>query len=399
MIRTFNLLVLCMIFILQSYAQDSGNLRDEVPVKITYGNKGFEFETADERFSLQIQSRLQFRYATPNDQNPITFDDFSEDERQIFKINRARLKVGGHGFKPWLKYYWEYELSQGNLLDFRIMVEKWPWLNLKVGQWKTDYNRERVISSGRQQMAERSIINRPFTIDRQQGFSLYGRLRGGGTADLNYWITVLTGNGRGAVISEEDELMYVGRLQWNFAGRLLEMTGSDTEYTEKGTGLIALAAATNRSPYTRFSQSGGGNLELFASTDTSRYRLNQWMIETAYMYRGFSWQSEFHVKEVKDIFLGNTSRLRGSYWQAGYFPHYAWNIIPKPFEVAFRYAAYRPVMEIPEGLQQEYALAVNCFFKEHLNKLTAELTWIEFEDQFLREANNMRFRLQWEISF
>lgn len=399
MVRTFILLVLCTNFFLHAYAQDSGNLSDEIPVKITYGEKGFEFETADERFSMQIQSRLQFRYATPNDQNPITFDDFSEDERQIFKINRARLKVGGHGFKPWLKYYWEYELAQGNLLDFRIMVEKWPWLNLKVGQWKTDYNRERVISSGRQQMAERSIINRPFTIDRQQGLSIYGRLRGGGTADINYWMSMLTGNGRGAVFSEEADLMYVGRLQWNFTGRLLEMTGSDTEYTEQGTGLIALAAATNRSPYTRFSQSGGGNLEMFTLTDSSRYRIKQWMIETAYMYRGFSWQSEFHFKEVNDIYSGHTSRLRGSYWQAGYFPHYAWHMIPRPLEVAFRYAAYRPILEMPEDLQQEYVLAFNWFFKEHLNKLTAELTWIEFEDQFLREVNNLRFRLQWEISF
>jgi hypothetical protein len=102
---------------------------------------------------------------------------------------------------------------------------------------------------------------------------------------------------------------------------------------------------------------------------------------------------------VNDLHSGNTARLQGSYWQAGYFPHYIWRKIPKPLEVAFRYAGYRPNVEIPANLQQEYTLALNWFFKEHLNKLTAELTWIEFEDQFLRQADDLRLRLQWEISF
>jgi phosphate-selective porin len=397
--KALRVFVICLFFVLPVYAQDAGSSEKNVPVKVTYGSKGFEFRTADDLFSMQIQSRLQFRYAAPNDQNPITFDDFAEDERQMFKINRARLKVGGHAFKPWLKYYWQYELAQGNLLDFRIMVERWPWLNIKVGQWKTDYNRERVISSSNQQMADRSIINRPFTVDRQQGISAYGRLKRGGAADISYWVSVLSGNGRGANVSQESALMYVGRLQWNFTGRLLEMTGSDTEYTQQGKGLVALAAATNRSPYTRFSQAGGGELELFENIDSTSYQVNQWMIETAYMYRGFSWQSEWHYKHVNDLHSGNTARLQGSYWQAGYFPHYIWRKIPKPLEVAFRYAGYRPNVEIPANLQQEYTLALNWFFKEHLNKLTAELTWIEFEDQFLRQADDLRLRLQWEISF
>jgi phosphate-selective porin len=383
----------------EALAQVKSATENSRSVALAHGDKGFEFQTTDSLFSLQIQSRLQFRYVTPNDQNPLTFDDFDEQERQLFKINRARLKVSGHGFRPWLKYSWQYELAQGNLLDFRIMVEKWPWLNLKIGQWKVEYNRERSISSGSQQMGDRSIINRPFTLDRQQGVSIYGRLRGRGAADLSYWVSMLTGNGRGAVTSQEAELMYVARLQWNFTGRELEMSGSDTEYHRKGTGLIALAAASNRSPYTRFSQAGGGALEGFETADTSRYRVQQWMIETAYQYRGFSWQSEFHWKLVNDRALNRSAQLRGSYWQAGYFFHSLWNRIPKPLEVAFRYAAYRPDLNELRNLQQEYTLATNWFFKEHLNKLTAEISWFRFEDQFLRQADDLRFRLQWEISF
>ncbi|HLV39531.1 MAG TPA: hypothetical protein VKY47_08770, partial [Xanthomarina sp.] len=96
------------------------------PRKITteYTDKGFAFSTWDNNYLLHIESRLQFRFATPNDQNPLTLDDFYGDNQTTFKINRARLKIGGHAYQPWLKYYFEYELAQGNLLDFRIMIER-----------------------------------------------------------------------------------------------------------------------------------------------------------------------------------------------------------------------------------------------------------------------------------
>src|SRR5215510_6183409 len=169
---------------------------------IKHGSKGFIFTTADERYELQLAARLQFRFATPFDQDPVTNDDFSTEPQTTFKVNRARLKIGGHAYQPWLKYYFEYELGQSNLLDFKVMVERWPWLSFKAGQWKTDYNRERVISSGEQQTVERSLINRPFTLDRQQGICIYGHLKGKGIADFNYWLSMLTGMGRGATTND-----------------------------------------------------------------------------------------------------------------------------------------------------------------------------------------------------
>ena len=72
----------------------------------------------------------------------------------------------------------EYELAASVLLDFRMMIERFERIQIKVGQWKIHYNRERVVSSGQQQLVDRSILNREFTIDRQQGVSFYGRLKG-----------------------------------------------------------------------------------------------------------------------------------------------------------------------------------------------------------------------------
>ncbi|PWI29297.1 porin [Flavobacteriaceae bacterium LYZ1037] len=391
------LLVIFFCFINQVIAQtdsiSSGKINAE------YTDKGFAFSTSDNNYLLHIESRLQFRFATPNDQDPLTFDDFYKDNQTTFKINRARLKIGGHAYKPWLKYYFEYELSQGNLLDFRIMIERWDFFKIKIGQWKTYYNRERVISSGKQQMVDRSIINRPFTIDRQQGIEFYGRIFPQTLADFTYHLSILTGVGRGATVNDDNHLMYVGRLQWNMFGRELEMTGSDLKFHEKPTGLIALAAATNRSPYTRFSQAGGGELTGFDEGIPGQYRVNQALLETAFKYKGFSWQNEFHIKSVKDYVNDDSRNLNGQYFQAGYFFSNIWSIIPEPLEVAGIYSNYNPDIDIANNYERELGMAFNWFFNEHRNKLTMEITHFSYHSVDNQNPKEWRFRLQWDISF
>ncbi|WP_242015602.1 porin [Robertkochia marina] len=367
--------------------------------RVQYTGKGFQFSTADDKFLMHIESRLQFRYAYPQDQDPITFEDFTDTETHVFEVNRARLKVGGHGFKPWLKYYWEYDVVGGNLLDFRVMVEKWEFFKLKIGQWKTYFTRERVISSGKQQLVDRSIINRPFTVDRQQGMEFYGRLFPERLLDLSYNISVLTGTGRGQSTNDDEHLMYVGRLQWNVFGRELGFSGSDLSMTEAPEGLIAFAGVTNRSPYTRFSTSGGGQLVGFADGEEGQYRVNQLLLETAFKYRGFSWQHESHYKEIHDRILAQTTILKGSYFQAGYFLHQIWSDIPEPLEAAMRYAWYTPEVNVENNLHKELGLGVNWFFAGHRNKLTAEVTWLELQGPTFPVSDEVRVRVQWDISF
>lgn len=376
---------------------------DTISAKFEHNSNGFEFTSQDRKFQLQIAGRLQFRFATPNDQDPITFDDFDTEEKNIFKINRARLKVGGYSYQPWLKYYFEYEVGASRLLDFRIMVEKWPWLNFKLGQWKTEYSRERSISSGKQQMMERSIINRPFTLDRQQGVSVYGHLEGPGFADFNYNLAVLTGSGRGTSDNDDKNLLYSGRLQWNFLGEGVAMSGSDLEFHEKPAASLAWAGATNTSQFTRFSSQGGGSLTGYEEGAPGQYTIDQWLIESALKFRSFSWHSEFHNKKIQDNVNLRESKMVGWFGQGGYIlnPNKNEEEHGNPLvEIAVRYAHYRPNMRLPMNSEEEFSLAVNCFFNEHLNKLTADVTVFEFDlESINREAAGWRFRIQYDFSF
>jgi len=390
---------LCFVF--PAGAQDSGSADTATTFKPLqyHTDKGFEFRTRDGKFLLQFASRLQFRFATPSDTDPATFDDLDAGEKPAFKVSRARLKIGGHAFAPWLNYYFEYELSQSNLLDFRVMVEKWEWLSFKAGQWKSDYNRERVISSGEQQLIERSIITKPFTLDRQQGVEVYGHIKSRGAADFNYWVSVLTGTGRGAKDNDDANLMYEGRFQWNALGRSMEMSGSDLEISEKPALTIAVAGVTNRSPYTRFSQSGGGELDGFPAGIAGQYRVKQAMLETAFKYKGFSWQQETHFKRIIDNVNHTVTDMEGTYLQAGYFLHESIAAVPRQLELAGIYAVYRPDIDINRNSQRQYSAVANWFFNGHKNKLTAQYDYIVLDQATINKSGGSRFRVQWDISF
>ena len=67
----------------------------------------FHFESEDGKFSTNLGWRAQLRFANPGDEDLRTPSHFSDDETSNFELRRMRMKIGGHGYKPWIKYYFE----------------------------------------------------------------------------------------------------------------------------------------------------------------------------------------------------------------------------------------------------------------------------------------------------
>ena len=364
--------------------------------RVGHGPRGVEIETGDGRFLIEIQPRLQFRYTAGSLGDTVLADRVVDGP--TLGIRRARLKIGGHAFTPDLTYFFEYELKANALLDFRAQVRIRPWLSLKVGQWKLHFNRERVISSGRQQMMDRSILTPIFTVDRQQGASLYGRAQGRGAADFSYWATVATGTGRSGPDNDDRHPMFLGRLQWNALGDAIDFSGSDLAPSTSPAFLIAASAVTNRSPYTRFSQDGGGALPGYDVGEAGQFRVSQWMVETAFKYRGLSWQQEFHVKRIDDTVGDEQATLFGNYAQVGAVLGHLVPGWPRRLEVAVRHAFYDPDREGDADVVQELALAANWFFNDHLNKLTVEIAYLTEDRASGADDDSLNFRVQWDLS-
>jgi phosphate-selective porin len=392
-------------------------IESEFPVKASYGSSGFRLETRDGNFQTNLQWRAQFRYSNPFGSDPRQLDDFAAEQSSSFEPRRLRMKIGGHGFQPWIKYYFEVDLqpardvdadaisSAARVIDWRIDLAKWDWGSIRLGQWKIDLNRERVDSSGRQQFVERSIVNRVFTIDRQVGLQFRGRLFKGTPADLRYYAGVFNGEGR-SVRNTSDDHLYMGRLQWNFLGRDLSWRQTDVEFTEKPTGSFAVAGFTNTGPCTRWSSSGCGNLDGFESPISAaddQFKIEQAVQEFAFKYRGLSIQQEYHRKFITDRVAGTKSDLTGAYLQAGYFFHNLLDFIPAPLEFAARYAYIEEPNETERAVyneRNEYTLGANWFFSGHNNKLTLDFSRLTLDDGLVgfTDSEN-RVRLQWDVSF
>lgn len=377
-----------------------GQKPDSVKVpKVSYGNKGWHFESADGLYETDFQLRLQFRYAYPYDQDPVTLNDVNSEGQHIFRISRARMKIGGHAFSPKFKYYMEYELSNSNLLDFWGMYSFHKSFKVMVGQYKARYNTERVISSGKQETLDRSILTRPFTIDRQTGITFLGNLAGRGALNFSYWAAVFSGTGQGDFVPDDSYPMWKGRLQWNMFGSVMKFVGSDLEKTKSWSGYLAGGIVNNHSQFTRFSQSGGGQLEGYADPSLpGQYHITQFFVESAFKKNGFSWQQEFHQKKILDKEFSTTRTLYGNYIQVGTFPSTYISSFPSKMELAFRYAFYVPDDNQSDLMQTEYTLSTNWFFKGHLNKLTAEVSYFDM-DELLGLNPGWRFRFQWDVSF
>ncbi|MBI3297282.1 MAG: porin [Elusimicrobia bacterium] len=368
------------------------------PLKVSYvKKKGLTFAD-DERFKAVLNWRLQMRYSFSHDEDPRTAPQFGQGNDNSFRLRRARIKLEGYVYEPALIYKFEYDWPTATLLDFRFSYEKHKALSVRAGQWKIDFNRERVDSSGSQQFAERSIVNREFTVDRQDGVAIFGRLFDGTLADSRYTAGVFTGNGINAV-NDDAEPLYLGRYQWNFLGRDLPFSQSDVEHHEKPAGSLAFAAATNQSRSTRFSSGGGGNLDGFAAGTDGQYAIKQWMEETAFKYRGFSLQHEYHWKQIRNNTGGALRRMRGAYVQAGAFPHYLVAAVPKQLETALRYAFVDPNVAAANDIRQEYTAALNWFIEGHWNKVTLDATHFNLARAGAPTLREERVRLQWDISF
>ncbi|MFK7914404.1 MAG: porin [Pseudomonadales bacterium] len=387
------------------------------PVKASHGSKGFRLETADGNWQTNLQWRGQFRYTNPSSGDPRQLSAFNDDSQSTFEARRLRMKIGGHGFQPWLKYYFEVDLqpsrdtddgsssSSARVIDWRADIAKWDWGGIRLGQWKIDYNRERVDSSGRQQFVERSIVNRVFTVDRQVGVQLRGHAFKNTAADLRWYLGAFTGEGRG-VRGTDDNLMYIGRLQWNMLGRDVALRQTDVEYTELPSASLGFAAATTQGSCTRWSSSGCGNLDGFAragDATADQFKIEQAAQDFAFKWRGWSIQQELHHKEVTDRLAGVTSRLTGGYLQSGYFFHNMFPSFPEPLELALRYA----YVEEPNATdlnfdneRTELTLAANWFFAGHNNKITFDISRLTLDDDFFgRNESENRARLQWDVSF
>ena len=312
-------------------------------------HKGFGVVTADSTYSLKFQFRMQNRAAFVSKD----LDDLAPESFE-FRVRRLRLKFEGFAFNPKLTYYIQLSFSRGDM-DWRgpensqynnspnvvrdAVIYYNPTKNLKLGfgQTKLPGNRQRVVSSGDQQFADRSMVNATFNIDRDFGFfahltSKFVILRG----------AITSGEGRNSLESPNSGLAYTGRIEFLPFGKF---TG-DNDYIEGDLERETLPKLSLASTYSYNDQAVREAGQLGGDLYEAR-GIGNLEFDALLKYNGWAWYNEYMQRISDNPITVNPdgSDTRYIYVGKGYLSQLSY-LFRNNFEIAGRYSLIVPSSEL-----------------------------------------------------
>lgn len=351
----------------------------------TKREKGIEIIQKDSLFSLQFQFRMQNRAAymstTESDLTPESFE---------FRVRRLRLRMKGFVINPKIGYYIQLSFSRGDMdweapqgsinnsspnivRDAVIYYQPLKSLKFAFGQTKLPGNRQRVISSGNQQFADRSIVNATYTIDRDFGFFA--------NYERNYFMikgAITSGEGRNSTKSSKG-LNYTGRIEIFPFGRFTgDNDDCEGDLAREKKPKFVLSGTYN---YNHDAIRQGGTLgnDLFENVNLTNIH-----IDALFKYKGFAFYNEFCQRNASNPItfspLG-TSRIVytgfGMLSQASY-------IFKNNYEIAARLAVINPNKEIYDNILynslnekrlEQWQLGVTKYIYGHRLKVQGNLVY------------------------
>lgn len=195
------------------FAQNESDERSLLDV-----NSGISF-SKDSLFRLNLRFRMQNRVGFKTESG----EDLDIDQID-FRVRRMRLRLDGYVLSEKLQYYIQLGFTKSDLdlevgdfaqpiRDAIIYYYPNPNLYFGFGQSKLPGNRERVISSGNLQFADRSIANGIFTLDRDFGFFGYYTVPAKGISEVQMKAAISSGEGRNTSFGVRG-LSYTGRVEY-----------------------------------------------------------------------------------------------------------------------------------------------------------------------------------------
>ncbi len=352
--------------------------------------KGISF-TKDSLYSLNLRFRLQNRlgFRTESGEN-LGF------EQTDFRVRRLRVRLDGFVFNPRIQYYIQLGFSKSDMdldggevaqpiRDAILYYHFTPNLYVGMGQAKLPGNRERVISSGNLQFAERSIANSFFTLDRDFGVFAYYTLPTQGNAVYQFKGAITAGEGRNPSVGDRG-LSYTGRMEVLPFGKFTN--GGD--YSEGDLELeprpkLSLGASYN------FNESGArarGQLgpDLYQKRDQSVF-----IADMMLKYRGWALLGEYFSRNASSPITYNQFGSRQAVWVGTGQNLQLSKLISKQGELAIRYAQITPKQSIRnlETQREETTLGYTHYVGGHRVKLQGNLgySWANNQPLLSQTAN------------
>lgn len=353
-------------------------LQDEAPKTSWKSGKGFNYLTADGKFSMTLGGRVQVR---------ATYDDIENaDNKMNFAAQRVRIWMEGHIFDAAWKYKLQFDASgdrvtagaSSSSASFAALREAYieyaasANANVRMGQFKTPYSRQWLTSSGSQEFVDRWIGNGQFFQNYQPGLMVYGTAAGEKNDLFEYSVGVFNGNGINVQQTSggDDMLMTVARVAVNPFGAV--------KYSE--------------------SDFAGGDFK--AAVGLNGWRMNNTTLnatddsvgaDVVVAGKGLYATSEYHKRSFAD---GSPDRV-GWFAQAGYF------VDPGKVDIGIRYAKFW-VDNATVGLDDvtEVLAVLGYYIDQHNLKLQLDAGSVSTRNVGgSGDVDEFRLRLQAQIIF
>jgi phosphate-selective porin OprO/OprP len=373
-------------------------------------DSGFYIRSSDDKFRLNINGLFQFRwtYYATREQNHYLSPGLRRTDRSGFDLQRLRIRFSGNAYSPDLTYALELEQDAPDTYD-TVLSEAWvnyrfaDLFQFKAGYIRPATTRMQLVDNSAMQFVDRAMVDAVFGAGYATGVRLWGvgfhqrweyyldvlnAIANGENAALGATITTdenrqldnnpaiafrtvwhALGDNPGVDFAEDADLAYHTRPALDFGAHYL----FNQDNGDLNTTTIPFPRARSYLP--------GG----FGNTTSNGLQINQFGLDAAFKYRGFSLTGEY-ILRILDVtsaahrpytplFLltgdAATDAQHGAYVQAGYF-------LPIPglehkLEVVGRVGGISTL----EGRQQgtwEYAGGLNYYIQGNKVKLQTDVT-------------------------
>lgn len=355
----------------------------------------------DSLFLLNLRFRMQNRFGIKTESG----DDF-EIEQVDFRVRRLRLRLDGYVLSKKLQYYIQLGFSKSDLdldggafaqpiRDAIIYYYPTPNLYLGFGQSKLPGNRERVVSSGNLQFADRSIANGVFTLDRDFGFFCYYTLPTKGTFQYQLKGAISTGEGRNPSPGDRG-LSYTGRFEFLPFGKFKnngDYSEGDLEFEGKPKLSVGVTYNWNENAARSRGQLG--------STLYEKRDQRVLIADAMFKYSGWGVMAEYFERNALDPITQNESGQKRAVWIGKGTNFHVSKMISRKSELALRLASVRPDEELTgiESRVEESILGYTRYLNGHRIKIQGNVGYSWRDANFeLQDTDNFWF-LTFQVEF
>jgi hypothetical protein len=278
---------------------------------MTAGWDGHPFiASADGNFRLELQGQVQVRFVYNNQDD----DSSSDSDRWGFENRRTKIKFAGHVVDPTWKYKvtGAFKDSGGafTLEDSYIEKKLGNGWSVRIGQFKAPFMREELVSSSKQLLVDRSLVNERFNQDFSQGVQLDYKAE-----QFNFAFMLHDGFGSDNVpwSTEDTEFAGTARVEFLAAGEWKQFK----DFTSKqGSETAVLLGAAVHYEKDEYGTGSGPEVEDWRFTLDGSVEGDGWNVFAAFVYQdldsdggtnvspwGFVIQGGLYVNEKNELFL------------------------------------------------------------------------------------------------